>query len=260
MKKYFEIGKINLMNNFAYSGEFFLKSGFILVVLFIFVNIWKAAYAGKEIIDGFTIAMIMWYMLLTESIVTSGSTVIKEVNADIQSGGIAYQLNKPYSYIGYYLSKSISYKALGCLITFIIGSVLVYFLVGKIDIDILTIPLVILTVILALILDFFMLLCIALVAFWFEDTTALRWIYDKILFTIGGMLVPLEIFPDWLEKTSSVLPFSFAVYQPAKLFVQFSMERFVQVAAIQIAYISIFVVIAILIYKKGIGRVNVNGG
>ncbi len=260
MKKYFEIGKINLMNNLAYSSEFFLKSFFILIILFIFVNIWKAAYAGKEIIDGFTLAMIIWYMLMTESIVTSGSTVIREVNADIQSGSVAYQLNKPYSYIGYYFAKSISYKLISCVITFVIGAILVYLLVGGIKISLISIPLILISVILALTLDFFMLLCIALVAFWFEDTTSLRWIYDKILFTIGGMLVPLEIFPDWLEKISTVLPFSFAVYQPAKLFVNFNMARFLEVVGAQIAYILVFVVIAIIIYRKGIGRVTINGG
>jgi ABC-2 type transport system permease protein len=199
-------------------------------------------------------------MLMTESIVTSGSTVIREVNADIQGGGIAYQLNKPYSYIGYYFSKSLSYKLISFAVTFVIGSILVYFLVGGISVNVLNLPFVAISVFLALALDFFMLLSIALLAFWFEDTTSLRWIYDKILFTVGGMLVPLEIFPSWLEKISSVLPFSFAVYQPAKLFVSFSVERFLEVVSVQIGYILLFVLISILIYKKGIGRVNINGG
>jgi ABC-2 type transport system permease protein len=260
MRKYFEISKINLMNNLAYAGEFFLKAGFILIILFIFVNIWKAAYSGKEIIEGFTLSMIIWYMLMTEAIVTSGSTIIREVNADVQSGGIAYQLNKPYSYIGYYFSKSISYKLISFIITFTIGAGAVYFLIGKIPLSPSTIPLIIISVILALVLDFFMLLCIALLAFWFEDTTSLRWIYDKILFTIGGMLIPLEIFPDWLEKISANLPFSFAVYQPAKLFVNFEMDTFLKITGIQIGYILIFLIIAILIYRKGVGRVNINGG
>lgn len=260
MKKYLEVSKINLMNNLAYAGEFFLKAGFILVILFIFVNIWRTAYSGREVIEGFTLVMIMWYMLMTESIVTSGSTIIREVNADIQGGGIAYQLNKPYSYIGYYFSKSMTYKIISFVITFLIGAVLVYYMIGGIAISMSILPFIIITVLLALILDFFMLLCIALLAFWFEDTTSIRWIYDKILFTVGGMLVPLEIFPNWLRHISEVLPFSFAVYAPAKLFVNFEMSRFIETAGIQISYIALFIGLSILIYKKGIRRVNINGG
>jgi len=260
MKKYLEIGKINFLNNIAYFSEFFLKSLFILIILFIFVNIWKAIYSGKELIEGYTFAMMLWYMLMTESIVTSGSTIIKEINADIQGGGIAYQLNKPYNYLGYYFVKSLSYKLISFTVTFVIGSILIYLMVGGFDINLGSIPLLIIPVFLALILDFFMLLCIALLAFWFEDTTSFRWIYDKILFTIGGMLVPLEIFPNWLANISNILPFSFAVYQPAKLFVNFNFQRFLEVIGVQMAYILLFLGLAIIIYRKGIRRVNINGG
>lgn len=260
MKKYFEIGKINFMNNIVYFSEFVLKSFFILLILFIFINIWKAVYSGKELIEGYTIAMMIWYMLMTESIVTSGSSIIREVNADIQGGGIAYQLNKPYSYIGYYFAKSISYKLIGFVVTFTIGAILVYLLVGGLSFNIINLPFLIITIFFALMLDFFMLLCIALLAFWFEDTNSFRWIYDKILFTIGGMLVPLEIFPKWLANISNFLPFSFAVYQPAKLFVSFDINRFFQVVSIQIGYLVFFMILAVIIYKKGIGRININGG
>jgi ABC-2 type transport system permease protein len=260
MKKYLQIGKINFMNNIVYFSEFILKGLFILLILFIFIHIWRAAYSGKDLVEGYTLAMMIWYLLMAESIVTSGSTIIREINADIQGGGIAYQLNKPYSYIGYYFAKSISYKLIGFLVTFAIGSILVSFMVGGFNFNLEYIPFLAITILLALILDFFMLLCIALLAFWFEDTTSFRWIYDKILFTIGGMLVPLEIFPKWLSNISNVLPFSFAVYQPAKLFVSFDITRFVTVAGIQLIYILLFAVLAIILYKIGIRRVNVNGG
>lgn len=260
MKKYFEIGKINFMNNIVYFSEFLLKSFFILIILFIFINIWKAVYSGKELVEGYTLAMMVWYLLMAEAIVTSGSTIVRELNADIQSGGVAYQLNKPYSYIGYYFSKSISYKLIGFTVTFFVGSILVYLMLGGFSFNFSNLPLLLITIFLALVLDFFMLLCIALLAFWFEDTTSFRWIYDKILFTIGGMLVPLEIFPKWLANISHMLPFSFAVYWPAKLFVNFNMDRFLEVLGIQLGYIIFFVALAILIYRKGVRRVNINGG
>jgi len=197
---------------------------------------------------------------MAESIVTSGSSIIRELNNDIQGGGVAYQLNKPYNYIGYYFAKSISYKLIGFIVTFTVGSILVYFMVGGINFNFINLPLLLITVLLALILDFFMLLCIALLAFWFEDTTSFRWIYDKILFTIGGMLVPLEIFPKWLANISNILPFSFAVYRPAKLFVSFNLNSFLEVVGIQLLYILFFLALAIIIYKKGVRQVNINGG
>ena len=260
MKKYIQIGKINFLNNIQYFSEFFFKAIFILLILFIFINIWKTIYSGSVAIEGFTIAMMIWYLLMTESIVTSASPVVKDVNREIQSGEIAYQLNKPYNYVFYHLAKSFSSRIIGFFITFLIGAVLIYFMVGGISLSWITLPLLIITIILALILDFFMMMSIALLAFWFEDTNSFRWIYDKILFTIGGMLVPIEIFPKWLANISNVLPFSFVAYHPAKLFVNFDLSNFLKVSGIQVVYIIIFLSIALILYKVGARRVNINGG
>jgi ABC-2 type transport system permease protein len=260
MKKYLHIGKINFLNNIQYFSEFFFKSIFILLILFIFINIWKTIYSERVVIEGFTIVMMIWYFLMTESIVTSASPIVKEVNKEIQSGDIAYQLNKPYSYILYHLTRSFSYRIIGFIVTFSIGSVLVYFMLGGFSFRWITFPLLIISIILALVLDFFMMMSIALLAFWFEDTNSFRWIYDKILFTLGGMLVPIEIFPKWLANISNILPFSFVAYHPAKLFVNFELSNFLNVVGIQLVYILVFSLIAIIIYKIGSRRMNINGG
>jgi len=261
MKKYFSIGKINFLNNIQYSGEFFFKAIFIVLILFIFTNIWKAAYAGQAVVAGFTITMMIWYLLMTESIVTSSPSLVKDVNKEIQSGEIAYQLNKPYGYISYHLAKVMSYRLIGFITTFVIGSFLVFFLVGGLDnFKPILIPFLVITILLALILDFFMIMCLALLAFWLEDTTSFKWIYDKIVFTLGGMLIPLEIFPKWLASISYVMPFSFVAYHPAKLFVNFDLMSFFNVVGMQISYAIIFGVLALMIYKMGIRRVNINGG
>ena len=260
MKKYLQIGKINFLNNIQYFGEFFFKAIFILLILFIFTNIWKTIYSGQAVIEGFTMVMMIWYLLMAESIVTSTSPVVRDVNKEIQSGEIAYQLNKPYNYVFYHLAKSISYRVIGFFLTFIIGAILIYLMVGGITLSLINLPLVIITAILAFILDFFMMMSIALLAFWFEDTNAFRWIYDKIIFTIGGMLIPIELFPKWLSSISNVLPFSFVAYHPAKLFVSFNMTQFLKVAGVQIIYILVFLCVAMIIYKVGSRRININGG
>lgn len=259
MKKYIHIGKINFLNNIQYLAEFLFKAVFILLILFIFANIWRTIYSGIPVIEGFTLAMMMWYLLMTESIVTSSPQIVKDINKEIQSGEIAYQLNKPYNYVLYHLSRTFSYRLIGFVMTFVIGAVLIYAMAGGIEFSFLTVPFLIITIILAFVLDFFMLVSIALLAFWLEDTNSFKWIYDKILFTIGGMLVPLEIFPDWLAKLSLALPFSFVAYHPAKLFVDFSMPLFLQTLGIQFGYILLFTGIAFIIYRLGVRRVNING-
>jgi ABC-2 type transport system permease protein len=260
MKKYLQISKINFLNNIQYFGEFIFKSLFILIILFIFTNLWQVIYSSKQTIEGFTLAMMIWYLLMTESIFTSTWSIVKEINQDVQSGEIAYKLNKPYNYVFYYFFKSISHSLTGFALTFTLGGILVYILVGGINFNLIFSPLILFSAVLAIILDIFILISIGLTAFWVEDNNSFKWVYDKIIFTIGGMLLPLEVFPKWISGTLQYLPFSFVSYFPAKIFVNFNIGEFIFVSLFQILYILFFIGLALIIFKIGSRRININGG
>jgi len=260
MKKYYEIGKTNFQNSLVYYAEFFFKAVFIMIILFIFTNLWKTVYGEANLIEGYTIGMMIWYLLMTESIVSTSSGTFNEINEEVQSGEIVYRMNKPYSYVGYHYAKALSKRIIGMSIMFIIGSIIVYLMVGGIKVIPWTTPLILITVLLAITIDFLIIMPLALLAFWLEDTTGFRWVYEKLVFTIGGMLVPLEIFPQWLAKISSILPFSYIAYHPAKLFVKFTMKGFLEVAGIQILYVIVLGTITAVVYTLGTKKLSINGG
>jgi ABC-2 type transport system permease protein len=203
---------------------------------------------------------MIWYLLMTESIVTSYYPLIREVNKDVQSGDIALKINKPCNYVLYNLALSLSYRIVALCVTFAMGAVIVYLMVGGIEFSLSSLPFLAIVILLAFILDFLIEMILSLMAFWFEDTESFKWIYDKILFVIGGMLLPLEILPGWLAKISESLPFSYIVYYPAKLFVSFDINLFWKVIGIQIAFIALFVFITFIVYRIVERRLNVNGG
>ena len=67
------------------------------------------------------------------------------------------------------------------------------------------------------ILDFQGMFLIGLGAFWLEDTSGLLLIYSRVTMILGGMLIPLELFPESWQPVLRVLPFSSMVYGPARL-------------------------------------------
>jgi len=112
----------------------------------------------------------------------------------------------------------------------------------------------------AAILSFSLVIFLGLLTFWFEDASATYWIYQKFVFIAGGMLVPLDVLPDWLYPYIMHLPFSFATYLPTKLFIKFSWENFVTTLLGQIIYSLIFFFLVSVVYRAGIKKVNINGG
>jgi ABC-2 type transport system permease protein len=114
--------------------------------------------------------------------------------------------------------------------------------------------------ILAWLIDFCIAALIGLAAFAVEEVAAFDWIYQKILFILGGMLIPLDFFPGWLRTISQASPFAYMIYGPARLFVEPSPERFFALFLGQIVWLAVLGAIVTVSYRRGMHWLAINGG
>jgi ABC-2 type transport system permease protein len=112
----------------------------------------------------------------------------------------------------------------------------------------------------AWILHFCVTVMIGLSAFLVEDVSAFTWIYQKLAFLFGGMIVPLDFYPAWLQTLARALPFSSMTYGPARLFVTPTMDLFINVMALQLGWIVVLAVLLTIAYRRGVAYLTVNGG
>jgi ABC-2 type transport system permease protein len=112
----------------------------------------------------------------------------------------------------------------------------------------------------AWILNFAIYALIGLAAFVTEDVTAFVWIVQKFAFVFGGLLIPLDFYPAWLQAVARALPFSAMVYAPARLFVDPTPAAFLDTLGIQLAWILALGLLTSLAYRKGVAILTVNGG
>ena len=230
--------------------------------MFIYLMLWKSIYGQKgSIIGGLTINQMIWYLIITELVTLSRTDIHLQVNDDVKSGNIAYLLNKPYNYVMYCFSYFVGEVSIKLLTNGIIGILIGLVYAGSLgNFSFINLPLILLSLILGCSLNFFIYITLALTSFWFEDNTAFFWIYSKLIFTLGGMLMPIELFPKWLQNLSQYLPFAYVTYVPARLAVDFSLVNFCWQILIQILYLVLFFVLAMILYRKGAKNLNVNGG
>lgn len=260
--KYSYITKISLSNNLVYFGDFLARNFFFVFIIYIYMMLWTNIYGSKgDNIAGFTLNQMIWYLVVTEVITLSRSNVFYEVNQDVKNGNIAYMLNKPYNYILYCFSNSLGEMGVKLLTNAIVGIIMGVLCVGPLkDFNFMHLPFIIISILLGIFINFFIHISLSLTSFWFEENNAFFWIYSKLVFTLGGMLIPLELFPEWLKNISLNLPFAYVTYAPAKLAVNFSFDRFLYTIAFQIMYLGIFFLLSIGIFRKGAKALNVNGG
>ncbi|MDE5865408.1 MAG: ABC-2 family transporter protein [Lachnospiraceae bacterium] len=102
-------------------------------------------------------------------------------------------------------------------------------------------------------------LTISLFSFWIEDSNPFQWLYDKMILVIGTIF-PIEIFPASLQPVFKLTPIYTVCYGPAKLFIDFSMEKFLEIFSAQIIYLAVGFMIMFFIYGKGAKKLYVNGG
>jgi ABC-2 type transport system permease protein len=97
-------------------------------------------------------------------------------------------------------------------------------------------------------------------AFWFEDTSGLFLIYSRMTMILGGMLIPLNLFPQNVQPILKALPFSAMVNGPAEALLHGSFEAFPQLVLRQVVALFVFGIIAFFLYRAGLQRISANGG
>ena len=260
--KYGAITLTNLQNQFAYIWDALGRCVFIVLILFIFVQLWSAVYEseGSLEIAGLSLTATIWYFLVAEMIEIGKFRHDVRITEEVKDGSIAYTLVRPYHYLAYHFFNGLGETVVKMALVFLMGMPIAYFSVGLPTVNPLHLPAVLLILCGALTLDFIMASSIGLLAFITEDTFSFRLIYQKLIFILGGLLIPLDFLPDWLARIARALPFSQTTYGPAKLFVAFSGPQFRQILAMQLLWIVLLGALLLVQYRWAVRRLSVNGG
>ena len=261
MSKYWSIFKIQLANSLAYPGELLGRSLVILPFMWIFYQLWRVVFttSGTSEINGLTLSSTLWYLMVAETIELSRPRLGNIISEAVKDGSIAYILSKPYDFLLYHYSSAMGETLFRALMNAVFGSAMVLVLIGPPP-SALGVLAVLPVLLGAWTLNFCISALIGLTAFWVEDVSAFLWIYQKLAFVLGGLLVPLDFYPPVIQGFAKSLPFSAMTYGPARLFVDPTPQTFASTLTMQVVWIAAFAALLALFYRKSISVLTVNGG
>lgn len=263
MKKYLYIYKTTLIEDMQYILNILLGFISFFITMFIFLNLWNYMYSdGTQLINGYNVEQMIWYVLITETLWygTRNKTLTDQVSKDIKDGNIAYNINKPYSYVTYVIVKHLGEITIKSIIYGIVGVAIGLIFIGPIsNFNLINIPGMLIAIILGILINSILRIVISVLSFWIEDATPLHWIYDKMILILGT-LFPIEVFPTFLQPIMKFTPIYCITYGPAKLIIDFNIQTFITVIIAQVIYVAISILILALLYRKGVSKLNVNGG
>ena len=263
MKKYIYIYKSELMSTLQYMINILFKLIGFIVLIFIFMNLWGYIYDDPtELINGYSKNQMIWYVIITEIIwgATEGRKYCKKIANDVKGGNIAYMINKPYSYISYAISSHLGETTIRAIISITVGIGMGMIFLKEIpELSIPAVIIVLISGILAVVINSLLITFIGLISFIIEDSNPIFWIYSKMILILGT-LFPVEFFPGVLGQIIRYSPIYVTCYGPAKLFVNFSYSSAAEILISQVVYLGIAWVLCYALYKKGVRKLNVTGG
>jgi ABC-2 type transport system permease protein len=255
------VARITMRQQFAYKTDFVLRSTFLLLILFVFAQLWSAAYEGDpaRVISGFTMKQIVWYLVFTEALTMAGPPLCAKIEDEVKNGDIAVRLTRPFSYLGYHYASYLSEALFRFVVHLAVGSVIAWPFVGAPSFGAGWLGLLSLSVG-ALTLDFLLKAIVALSAFWVEEVRGMEFVLQKLQFTVGGMLLPIDLMPEWLQRVCAWLPFQAVLYFPARTAVHYDGAKLVIQLGIQTGWIALLGLLVTVLYRRGVKKLHVNGG
>jgi len=245
----------SLMHNGKNRKELFVRSSFFLAILYIFSKLWQAT----QFSDATNQQSMIWYLSVTELIVLSVPLIQVDIENDIRSGDVVYQLLKPINYLWLKISDCIGSFLFRFTVLMFIAIPFCTYLSGSIP----PLPILFTTYLTAAIAGLVFILfqtTIGLLAFRLQDSTPIFWVWQRCSFLFGGLVIPLDFYPSYLKTTAYFLPFSSLLYGPGRLILSFNIENFLIVLGGLLFWGSFALFLANWIYTRMLKAFKVNGG
>lgn len=259
-RKYATVFSIAGRDQVIYLPAFLVRNVFFLIILFIFYSLWRVIYGGENALAGFTIAQTLWYMTFAESIELAQTRIFGPISDEVKDGTIAYQLNRPYSYVLYWISRAMGENLVKIVPLLVEGFLVATIMVGPLPGYLRAMPFALVTIAGGILIGTTLQVIVGLLAFWFEEVSPFWWIVQKLVFVVGGLFMPLDFYPDWFATIARSSPFAFQAYWPASTWVHFSWQRFATTLAGQAIYLAVLGAVAALLFRAAVRKLHVQGG
>jgi ABC-2 type transport system permease protein len=256
-RKLVVVGRVSARHRLSQRAAAIGRIGMYGVLLFVFSRLWSVigdAYPSAHV----SAERLLWYIAITEWIVLSLPPLHDEVQEELRSGDLVYRLTRPLAYPWAKLAEGFGDLFVRMGVHAIAGVGFAFAFTGTMPLDARAIAWVVPLGVLAAMVATTFQLAIGLVSFWIHDCRPVQWVWQKGLFLLGGLLVPLELYPEWLRAIAVWSPFAAILHGCGSL--ALGDGEPVLVALRLVAWFAVALVVVALLFRRGLRRIDAGGG
>jgi len=237
-------------------GGLVFSGAFYLMVTAVLSSLWSAA-AGAGEVAGYGALALAWYVATSEAAtIPLNFRMIEDIGDDIGSGTVATELLRPASVVGVRIASEVGRMLPKVAVCAALGVTFTTLAHGAPP-DGVALALAAPSLVLALVLNIVVQHAFAAAAFWVDDAKSTWFLYQKLVFILGGMLLPLEVLPGPMEAVGRWTPLASMAYAPARLA---SGHLEPHLVVVQLGWLAVAVWAAHAVFTAGERRLQVVGG
>jgi ABC-2 type transport system permease protein len=245
----------------AYRAEFLvwlLSTNMPLVMLALWTAVARDAPVGRFGQRDFA----AYYLATLVVRLLTGAWVIWELNFEIREGTLAFRLLRPLHPLVAYAAENVAAMPLRVLISLPIAvGALALVGGGRVTHDPLLLAMLPVAIVGAWLITFLAMAVIGSIAFWVEQAGSLFELWLGLFGVFSGYLVPLSLFPRWVEEVARFLPFRYMLAFPVEVIIGMTPRpRALLELGIQWGFVLVLGLAARLTWRLGVRRFSAVGG
>jgi ABC-2 type transport system permease protein len=235
------------------------RAGFLVVILFCFSRIWSLVFAAGAL-STHSQAELLWYIAVTELVVLGFPYIHTEMESDFKTGEMLVRLPQPVSYVGARLAEAFGGTAVRLAVLAPVGLIAPLLLVDGHPAPPPSLVIAFGAAAGALVFALLADAAIGITSVWIHDTSPIFWFWQKLSFVLGGLLLPLEIYPHWLRRLAEWTPFGAMLNGPGRLVFGGGAEEFAVTAVRLGGWSAVACALLVWLWRRGLRTLDAHGG
>jgi ABC-2 type transport system permease protein len=268
--KYLRIVRIALVERLAYRVDFVFSTLLRFLPMLTTILLWLAVYAGANKtkhgrLGGFSLDEMISYLLLVHisRMFSSMPGLAQSIARDIRDGNLKKYLLQPIEMLPYLLSYRAAHKV--AYITMTAGPYALLFFLCRHYFpgwpDAWTLAGYACALLMGFLVGFFFEATIGMLGFWFLEVSSFLYVINTLTFFLSGHMFPFDLLPPFFANLLKNLPFQYLAYFPAMIFLgKVQGDSLIRGLVIELAWAVGLIVVALLLYRRGLRRYSAYGG
>lgn len=258
--RYGAFARISYHDHLRHGLRFALRFFFFLLFSLVFAQLWKVVVSEGLVNIPWPMASICWYAALAQMMLFLSPRLFLVIENDVRSGDIAYFLTRPLSYVGMRMAEGFGAMMANVSVYCTAGLPLLALGIGAwpdhVGAMLVGLGLMVTGSVIHLLMQVFS----GLTALWLHDADTVYRMYQKILIVMGGLYLPVSLYPEGLQAVAKILPFYAMLGAPLEPMLEGSLAAVPGIIMLQMVWMGFAAGLVAATYAICRRRVEINGG